>query len=172
VKIGVCVKVTPDTDTRIKIMGDASGIEEAGVKWIVSPYDSFAVEEAVQTKEKNKGSEVILFSACPDAHLTQLRASGLAVGGDRAGLSPVLLSSLDTLLASQVPNTLTGSAGIVVGAVGDAVGSEGGGRGEAGVLALVVADVTPGLPRTVGHRVVVEVLLFCVLTCSDTYQAR
>lgn len=82
-KIGVCVKVVPDTDTRIKIAGAGEGIDESGIKWIVSPYDAFAVEEGVKTKEAQKG-EVVLFSAGPKDWQTQLRAGGLAVGGDRA----------------------------------------------------------------------------------------
>lgn len=80
--IGVCVKSTPDTDTRIKIAGNGNGIDENGIKWIMSPYDVFAVEEGVLTKEK-LGGEVILFtvgSADAGKNLTD----GLAVGADRA----------------------------------------------------------------------------------------
>jgi electron transfer flavoprotein beta subunit len=82
-KIGVCVKIVPDTDTRIKIAGGGSGIDETGIKWIVSPYDGFAIEEAVQTQEKG-GGEVVLFSVGPADWQTQLRAGGLAVGAERA----------------------------------------------------------------------------------------
>lgn len=82
-KVGVCVKVTPDTDARIKIQGDASGIESNGIKFIVSPYDAFAVEEGVQLKEAN-GGDVVLFSVGDSSWQSQLRQSGLAVGGDRA----------------------------------------------------------------------------------------
>lgn len=81
--IGVCVKVVPDTDTRIKIAGD--GIDESGIKWIVSPYDAFAVEEGAKTKEAH-GGEVVLFSVGNSDWVSQIRASGLAVGGDRAVL--------------------------------------------------------------------------------------
>lgn len=81
-KIGVCVKVVPDTDTRVKIAGGGAGIDESGIKWIVSPYDAFAVEEAVQTKEKH-GGEVVLLSVGPADWQTPMRASGLAVGADR-----------------------------------------------------------------------------------------
>jgi electron transfer flavoprotein beta subunit len=75
--------VTPDTDARIKISGDSTGIENEGIKFIVSPYDAFAVEEGVQLKEAN-GGEVVLFSVGSSTWQTQLRQSGLAVGGDRA----------------------------------------------------------------------------------------
>jgi electron transfer flavoprotein beta subunit len=82
-KIGVCVKVVPDTDTRIKIAGGGAGIDEAGIKWIVSPYDAFGIEEAVQTQEKH-GGEVVLLSVGKADWQTALRASGLAVGASRA----------------------------------------------------------------------------------------
>jgi len=93
-KIGVCMKITPDTDTRIKINAGADGIDPAGVKWIVSPYDMFAVEEAIQTKEAH-GGEVVIFSASDDSAITQLRGGGLALGADRATLinDPAVLNS-------------------------------------------------------------------------------
>lgn len=83
-KIGICAKVTPDTDTRIKVQGD--GIDPAGVKWVVSPYDLFGVEEAIRTQEALGDSveEVIGYSVGPDSILTQLRQSCLALGADRA----------------------------------------------------------------------------------------
>ena len=38
-KIGVLLKQVPDTETKIRIKGDKSGIEEDGVKFVVNPYD-------------------------------------------------------------------------------------------------------------------------------------
>jgi electron transfer flavoprotein beta subunit len=94
VKIGVCLKVTPDTDTRIKIKGDGEGIDPTGIKWIVSPYDMNAIEEGIQTKEKH-GGEVIVFSVGDDSTITQLRGGGLALGAERAVLvnDPAVLAS-------------------------------------------------------------------------------
>ena len=60
-KIVVCVKQVPDTETRIRIAADGKGIAENDVNWIVSPYDEFAIEEALKIKEA-KGGEVILVS--------------------------------------------------------------------------------------------------------------
>ncbi len=85
-KIAACAKIVPATDTRISIAGGGQGIDESGVKWIVSPYDSMAIEEAVKTKEAHKGSEVVLFTVGGDSTLAQLRPGGLAVGADRAVL--------------------------------------------------------------------------------------
>ena len=38
----VCVSHVPDTESRIKIGADSRSIDEAGLKFIVSPYDEFA----------------------------------------------------------------------------------------------------------------------------------
>lgn len=101
-KIGVCVKVVPDTDTRIKIAEGESGIDESGIKWIVSPYDSFGIEEAVQAQEAH-GGEVILFSAGSKDWQTQLRAGGLAVGAERAVIvDDPAVAGTDTLGIARV----------------------------------------------------------------------
>lgn len=60
-KIVVCVSTVPDSTTKIKVGGNGKSIDEAGVTFIINPYDEFAVEEAVQLKEKN-GGEVIAVS--------------------------------------------------------------------------------------------------------------
>ncbi len=81
-KVGVCIKSTPDTDTRIKIAGGGEGIDPAGIKWVISPYDTFALEQGAQTKEKF-GGECVLFSVGGADANKNLR-DGLAVGADRA----------------------------------------------------------------------------------------
>jgi len=79
-KIVVCVKQVPDTETRIRI---ADGkVAESDVNWIVSPYDEFALEEALKIKEA-KGGEVVLLSLGPERVVSALR-SGLAMGADSA----------------------------------------------------------------------------------------
>lgn len=82
-KIAVLVKQVPDTETKIKINGDGSGIDEAGVKFIVSPYDEFAIEEALKTKEANSGSEVTVLSLGPSRCVEAIRTA-LAMGCDKA----------------------------------------------------------------------------------------
>lgn len=47
-KIAVLIKQVPDTETKIVVKGDASGIDSTGVKYIMNPYDEFAVEEALK----------------------------------------------------------------------------------------------------------------------------
>ena len=95
-KIAVCVKQVPDTETRIRIAPDGKGILEGDVNWIVSPYDEFAIEEALKIKEA-KGGEVVLVSLGPDRVQSALR-SGLAMGADSAlHLKDPLFEQTDTL---------------------------------------------------------------------------
>jgi electron transfer flavoprotein beta subunit len=82
-KIVVCVKQVPDTETRVRIAPSGNAISEADVaNWIVSPYDEFAIEEALRIKEA-KGGEVVLVTAGPDRAQASLR-TGLAMGADSA----------------------------------------------------------------------------------------
>lgn len=80
--IAVCIKQVPDTETVIKILPDGKGIETEGIKYVLNPYDEFAVEEALQIKEQS-GGEVILYSLGPKRVEEALRTC-LAMGGDRA----------------------------------------------------------------------------------------
>ena len=84
-KIAVCIKRVPDTETRIRIGGDGASIDEAGVKFIVNPYDEFAVEEALQRRDKAGGGEVVAIVLGPEAAQETIR-SVLAMGADRGVL--------------------------------------------------------------------------------------
>jgi electron transfer flavoprotein beta subunit len=81
--IYVCIKQVPDTETKIKLNADNTGIDTAGIKWILSPYDEFAVEEALRLREKNPGSTVTVVSAGPARVVDALRTA-LAMGADNA----------------------------------------------------------------------------------------
>lgn len=81
-KIAVCVKQVPDTETRIRIAPEGDALSSGDVNWIVSPYDEFAIEEALRQKEKH-GGEVVLISLGPDRVQQALR-TGLAMGADSA----------------------------------------------------------------------------------------
>lgn len=81
----VCVKRVPDTETRIKVAADGTHIDPAGVKYIVSPYDEFAVEAGLRTKEAAGNGEVTLVTVGDSAAQEALR-SGLAMGADKAVL--------------------------------------------------------------------------------------
>jgi electron transfer flavoprotein beta subunit len=82
-KILVMIKQVPDTATQVKIGGDGRAIDTAGITWIVSPYDEFALEEALRIKEKRGQGEVVAVSLGPERGKEALR-SCLAMGADRA----------------------------------------------------------------------------------------
>jgi len=50
----------PDTASVIKVAGSGNRIEEADIKWIVSPYDEYALEEAIRLKEAKTGSVTVI----------------------------------------------------------------------------------------------------------------
>jgi electron transfer flavoprotein beta subunit len=77
------MKRVPDTETRIRIGTDGKAIDPAGIKYIISPYDEFAVEAALQLKESAGAGEVAVLTVGEPAAGEQLR-SALAMGADRA----------------------------------------------------------------------------------------
>lgn len=78
----VCISRVPDTATRILVGSDGKTIDKNGVKYIVNPYDEFALEEALRLKEKNGGS-VTAVTVGTDAATDVLRTA-LAMGVDKA----------------------------------------------------------------------------------------
>jgi electron transfer flavoprotein beta subunit len=100
-KIVVCVEQVPDTETRVKIAASGSAISEADVQsWIVSPYDEFAIEEALRIKEA-KGGEVVLVTVGPERAQAALR-TGLAMGADSAlHVKDAALDGADTLVTAR-----------------------------------------------------------------------
>jgi electron transfer flavoprotein beta subunit len=78
----VCIAYVPDTETRIRVGADGKSIDETDVKWIVSPYDEYALEEALKTREA-KGGTVTVISLGPERAKTGLREC-LARGADEA----------------------------------------------------------------------------------------
>jgi len=83
--IVVCVKRVPDTEARIRVAADATGIQTDGVKYIMSPYDEYALEAGLQTKEALGDGEVALLTV-GDAAAGETLRQGLAMGADRATL--------------------------------------------------------------------------------------
>ena len=77
----VCVSHVPDTTTRINVAADGKSMDPAGVKFILNPYDEFAVEEALRLRDKMKG-EVSVISAGADSAKEAIRQT-LAMGADK-----------------------------------------------------------------------------------------
>jgi electron transfer flavoprotein beta subunit len=79
----VAVAYVPDTESRIKVAGDGRSLDETDIKWIVSPYDEFALEEALRTKEAAGAGTVTVVTIGPERAKTGLREC-LARGADDA----------------------------------------------------------------------------------------
>lgn len=79
-KIAVLVKQVPDTETNLKVSSTA--ISEAGVKWIVSPFDEHALEESLRLRDKTS-AEITAISLGPDRVQEALRTA-YALGVDKA----------------------------------------------------------------------------------------
>ncbi|MDT8369718.1 MAG: electron transfer flavoprotein subunit beta/FixA family protein [Longimicrobiales bacterium] len=81
----VCIKRTPDTETRIRIAEGDAEIDPAGVKFIVSPYDEFAVENALRAKEA-AGEGTVRVLTLGDASSKETLRAALAMGADAGTL--------------------------------------------------------------------------------------
>jgi len=101
VKIAVCIKRVPDSETRVKIAADGKSLDEAGVKFILNPYDEFAVEEALRRREQaSGGGEVVVLSLGPPAAQETIRTA-LAMGADRGVLLQTERIPTDGFVAAQ-----------------------------------------------------------------------
>jgi electron transfer flavoprotein beta subunit len=85
VDVIVCIKRTPDTEARVRVADGGTAIDPSGVKYIVSPYDEFALEAALKTREAAGQGEVHVLTLGDAGSAEQLRAA-LAMGADRAVL--------------------------------------------------------------------------------------
>jgi electron transfer flavoprotein beta subunit len=100
-KIIVCIKQVPVRDSQLRI--DASGrwIQESDLSFEINEPDAYALEEALQQKEKH-GGEVVALCAGP-ARAAQTIREALAKGADRAiHIEEETLASLDTLAVARL----------------------------------------------------------------------
>lgn len=81
-KIAVCVKRVPDMDVRFKIASDGASVDETGVKFDLNDFDAWAVEAALQLKEKAGSGEVAVLSLGPNSVQETIRKA-LSMGADR-----------------------------------------------------------------------------------------
>jgi electron transfer flavoprotein beta subunit len=83
-KIAVCVKQVPDSETRINLAAPSAALDESGFTRVLNPYDAFAVEEAVKIKEAGGEVEVTAITIGPETVKETLKKDCLAVGCDKA----------------------------------------------------------------------------------------
>jgi electron transfer flavoprotein beta subunit len=113
VEIVVLLKQVPDTETLIQIAEDKRSIKTQDVKWVINPYDEFAVEEALRIRETH-GGKVTILSVGPERGVEAIRTAlamgadeGILIddpsieGGDALGTAKVLVEAL-----KQIPYDL------------------------------------------------------------------
>ncbi len=81
-KLLVPVKRVVDYNVKVRVKSDQSGVELAGVKMAMNPFDEIAVEEAVRLKEKGIATEIVVISVGP-AQASETLRTALAMGADR-----------------------------------------------------------------------------------------
>jgi len=81
-KIAVCIKRTPDSESRFRIAG-GSAIDEAGLKFDMDDFASYAVEVGLQLNEKQGPGETVVLAVGPDSVQETLRKA-MSMGADRA----------------------------------------------------------------------------------------
>ncbi len=109
-KILVPIKRVVDYSIRIRVKADGTGVETAGVKMSINPFDEIAIEEALRLKENGLASEVVLVSIGSEKTDETLRA-GLALGADRAiwvqhheRIEPLAIAKLlKAIISSEAP---------------------------------------------------------------------
>ena len=82
-KVLVPVKRVVDYNVKVRVKSDGSGMDLAGVKMSMNPFDEIAVEEAVRLKEKGVATEIIAVS-CGVTQCQETLRTALAIGADRA----------------------------------------------------------------------------------------
>lgn len=83
-KIGVLIKQVPDTETKIRIAPDETDIVRDGIKFVMNPYDEYAVEQALLVKEKVGGDSTVTAVSLGGARAVETLRTALAMGADRA----------------------------------------------------------------------------------------
>jgi electron transfer flavoprotein beta subunit len=84
-KVIVCVKRVPDSESRIAKAKDGLAVDTQGVKFVLNPYDEYAVEEALKLKEAAGDGSVTIMTLGGEESKETLRTA-LAMGADQAVL--------------------------------------------------------------------------------------
>jgi electron transfer flavoprotein beta subunit len=82
-KVLVPVKRVVDSNVKVRVKSDGTGVDLANVKMSMNPFDEIAVEEAVRLKEKGSVTEIVVVS-CGVSQSQETLRTALAIGADRA----------------------------------------------------------------------------------------
>ena len=179
-KIAVCVKQVPDSETRINLDAPAPELDESGFTRILNPYDAYAVEEAVKIKETGDEVEVTAITIGPETVKETLKKDCLAVGCDKSVLitDPALDKADDAAIATVLTAALKRDTFDLVlfgikaidddsGQVGILVAEKLGLPHVSTITALEMGDGSLKAEREIDSgKEIVEASLPCVLTCQ------
>src|SRR5580692_3921161 len=106
-KILVPVKRVVDFNVKVRVKSDGTGVETAGVKMSMNPFDEIGIEEAVRLKEKGIATEIVAISMGIAACAETIRTA-LAMGADRGilvetevALQPLAVAKLLAAIAAK-----------------------------------------------------------------------
>lgn len=99
-RVLVSVKRVIDSNVKVRVKNDGSGVEAQGAKMSINPFDEIAVEEALRLKEKGMATEVVVVSI-GSAPVQETIRHALALGADR-GLHVDAPDSLEPLTIAKI----------------------------------------------------------------------
>jgi len=102
--IYVCIKQVPDTETKIIPTVDGSFVETSAIKWIMNPYDEFAVEQALLIKQTQPAATVTVVRVGATRDSEALRTA-MAMGADEG----ILVEATDGLDSYSIAKALKGA---------------------------------------------------------------
>lgn len=110
-KLVVPVKRVLDHNLKVRLRHDGQGVDLAGQKMALNPFDEVALEEAVRLKERGLANQVVAVS-CGDRACEETLRHALALGADRAvliesdaSLQPLAVARLlRKLVEQEVPS--------------------------------------------------------------------
>jgi electron transfer flavoprotein beta subunit len=104
VNIFVCIKQVPDTETKVTPRADGGYIDTSSIKWIMNPYDEFAVEQALLVKTANPAANVTVVRVGGVKDTEALRTA-MAMGADDA----ILVEADDNLDSFSTAKAIKGA---------------------------------------------------------------
>ena len=99
-KVLVALKRVVDYNVRVRPNADGTGVETAGVKMSVNPFDENAIEEALRLKEAGKATEIVAVSL-GNAGAQEALRHALAMGVDRV-IHGDVAGELDSLAVAKL----------------------------------------------------------------------
>jgi len=102
VNIAVCIKQVPSTETKIRVNTSTGFVDTTEIEWVVNPFDEYAMETALRTKEKAGSGTITAIALGPERVKTALRTA-LAMGADSAlQLTAPEFGGLDALAVGRL----------------------------------------------------------------------